>query len=74
MLDAGECSGVVGADFDVDLVGLELDDRFPGLDMVALLFQPARDARLDDRFAQLRNDNVCHGYACLERTIDGSSA
>ena len=57
-LDAREDAAAVGADFEVDLLGLELDDRLADLDAVAFLLQPARDARLDDRLAELRNNDV----------------
>ena len=52
-LDAGEHAALLGADLEIDLLGLELDDRLADLDAVALLLQPARDARLDDRFTEL---------------------
>ncbi len=64
-------AAVIGADLEVDLLGLELDDRLAGLDAVAFLLQPARDARLDDRFTELRNDDVGHDViwrvSCLGR-------
>ena len=59
--DAGEDAALFRAHLEVDLLGLELDDGLADLDAVAGLLQPARDARLDDRFAELWNDDVGHG-------------
>ena len=47
-----------GADLEVDLVGLELDERLAGGDRVALLLQPLGDARFDDRFTEFGHDDV----------------
>src|SRR5690606_32990680 len=60
-LDAGEHAGALGADLEVDLVGLELDQRLAGGDGLSFLFQPARDARLDDGFTKLRDDDIHWG-------------
>src|SRR5690606_24012607 len=57
-LDAGEHAGTLGADLEIDLVGLELDQRLAGGDGVSFLFQPARDARLDDGLTKLRDDDI----------------
>ena len=56
--DARQDAGGVGVDLEIDLVGLELDQRLAGGDRLALSLQPARHARFDDRFPQLRNDDV----------------
>ena len=45
---------------DGDLVGLQLDERVAGRDRVALLLQPARDRRFDDRFTERRNFDGGH--------------
>ena len=60
VLDAGDDTAALGVDLEIDLLGLELDDRFADFDAIALLLQPARDARFDDRFTELRNDDVGH--------------
>ena len=49
---------MLGADLEVDLLGLELDDGLAGGDGLALALQPARDARFDDRLTELGNDDV----------------
>ena len=59
-LDAGDHAAALGVHLEVDLLGFELDDRLADLDAVALLLQPARDARLDDRFTEFRNDDIGH--------------
>ena len=67
----------LGADLEVDLFRLELDDRLTHLDAIAFLLEPPRDARFDDRLAQLRNDDVrhdCGTYTCFDSTIDGTAA
>ena len=51
---------LLGADLEVDLLGLELDERLADLDPVAFLLQPPRDARFDDRFSELGDDDVGH--------------
>jgi hypothetical protein len=58
VLDRRQHAGVFGPDLEVDLLGLELDDGLAGGDGLALALQPARDARFDDRFTELRNDDV----------------
>ncbi len=58
VLDVGEDAGAIGADFEIDLLGLELDERIAGVDRVALLLQPLRDARFDDGFAELGNNDI----------------
>ncbi len=50
----------IRVDLEVDLVGLELHQRIAGGDGIAFLLQPPRDARFDDGFAELRNNDV-HG-------------
>ncbi len=59
-LDAGDDAAAVGVDLEVDLLGLELDDRLAELDAVAFLLQPARDARLDDGLTKFRDNDVRH--------------
>ena len=74
-LDAGEYPAMFGADFQVDLFRLELDNRFAGLDAVTFLLQPARHARLDHRLSELRYDDVRHYdrvLTCFDNTIEGS--
>jgi hypothetical protein len=44
-----------GRDLEVDLVGLELDQGLADVDGVPFLLQPLRDARVDDRLADLRD-------------------
>ncbi len=44
--------------FDVDLVGLELDERIAGGNGVAFLAQPLRDAGIDDGFTDFWNDDI----------------
>jgi len=56
--DRPEHAGLRRADLDVDLVGLELHKRVAGGHRVARLLQPARHARVHDRFAELGNDDV----------------
>ena len=56
--DLHQHAGLLGADLEIDLLGLELHDRLAGGDGVAFLLQPARDARFDDRFTELGNDDV----------------
>jgi hypothetical protein len=51
VLDSLQDSGPLGRDLDVDLLGLELDQRLAGRDLVALALQPRPDRRLDDRLA-----------------------
>ena len=58
--DAADDAALLGADFQVDLLCLELDDRLADLDPIAGFLEPPRDARLDDRFTQLWNDNIRH--------------
>ena len=57
-VDARQDAGGLGADLEVNLVGLQLHQRLAGGDCVAFVLQPARDARLDDGFSELRNDDV----------------
>src|SRR5207237_9853984 len=44
--------------FEIDLVRLELDQRVARRHDVPLLLQPLRHARVDNRFAYLRNDDI----------------
>jgi hypothetical protein len=53
-------AGAIGAHFEVDLLGLEFDERLAGGDAVARLLQPLRDAGFNHRFAQFGNDDVLH--------------
>ena len=59
--DLREHAGRFGADLEIDLVGLELDEHVAGGDAVSLVFHPARDARFDHRFTELRNDDIHMG-------------
>src|SRR5690606_9432154 len=47
-----------GGDLDVDLVGLEFDEGVTRLNGVALVLEPARYARVDDRLTHFRNNDV----------------
>ncbi len=51
-------TGVRRADLDVDLVGLELDERIAGRDGIAFLAQPFGDARVDDGLTDFGHDDV----------------
>jgi len=55
-----EDTRVVGANLEVDLVGLELDQGLAGFNVVAFMFEPPRYARLVYRFAQLWNNYIGH--------------
>ena len=57
-VDLAQHAGLRRADLEVDLVGLELDERLAGGDGVAFLLQPLRDARVDDRLADFGHDDV----------------
>ena len=60
-------AGLRGADLEVDLVGLELDERVARGDLIALPAQPLGDARVDNRLADLGYDDVgSHGGQVLE--------
>jgi len=74
VLDARDDAAAVGIDFEIDLLGLELDDRLAEFDAIPFLFQPARNARFDDGFTKLGNDDVGHrhGQTSFDSTIDGS--
>src|SRR5688572_9739477 len=58
MLDVREHTGAIGADFQIDFLGFELDERLAGVDRVALLLQPLRDTRFDDGFTKLGDNDV----------------
>ena len=58
MFDVGEDACAIGADFEIDLFRFQFDQGIAGIDAVALLLQPLGDARFDNGFAQLRDDNV----------------
>jgi hypothetical protein len=58
VIDAREDAGLRCRDFEIDLVGLEFDERIAGRDLIAWFFQPLRHARVDDRLAYFRNDDV----------------
>ena len=76
VLDRRQHAGLLGADLEVDLLGLELDDGLAGGDGLALALQPARDARFDDRLTELGNDDVDgHGvlYACAPASAQRAS-
>ena len=60
VFDGREHPGAVGADFEVDLLGLELDQRVAQVDMVAFFLQPLGDARFHHRLAQFGHDDVGH--------------
>ena len=55
------------ADLDVDLVGLELDQRIAGSDDIALLPQPLRHAGVDDGLSDFGNDDV-YGHVGFNRS------
>ena len=61
--DPGQHAGLWRADLEVDLVGLELDERVAGGDVVAFLAQPLGDARVDNRLADFGHDDV-RGHVC----------
>jgi hypothetical protein len=48
VIDTGEDAGLIAADLEIDLVGLELHDRLTGADRLANLFEPSADTCLDD--------------------------
>ena len=48
MLDAGEHAGPVRAHFEVDLLGLELDERVAGGHTIARILVPLHHAGFDD--------------------------
>jgi hypothetical protein len=56
--DALEDAGPGRGHFDVDLVGLELDEGLAGGHRIAFLFQPPRDPRIHDGLADLGHDDV----------------
>ena len=51
--------GFARAHLEIDFVRLELDERIAGGHHVPFLAQPLRDARIDNRLADFRYDNVC---------------
>ena len=57
-VDAAQHAGLRRADLEVDLVGLELDERIAGGDGVAFLPQPLGDARVDDGLTDFGHDDV----------------
>ena len=57
-VDAAQHAVVRRADFDVNLVGLELDERIAGRDGVAFLAQPFGDTRVDDGFTDFGHEDV----------------
>ena len=65
--DAAEDAGLRRADLDVDLVGLELDQRIAGGDDIALLAQPLRHAGIDDGLSDFGNDDV-YGHVGFSRS------
>ena len=72
--DAGDDAAFLCADLEIDLLSLELDDRLADFDAVSGLLQPPRDARLDDRFTKLWDDDVRHGSAFRRgQAANGSS-
>ena len=46
-------------DLEIDLVGLELDERIARRHAIAFLAQPLGDPRIDDGFTDFRDDDVC---------------
>ncbi len=46
------------ANLEIDLVGLELDERIAGRDDVPFLAQPLGDAGVDDGFSDFGNDDI----------------
>ena len=70
--DLDQHAGLLGADLEIDLLGFELDDGLAGGDRLALALQPARDARFDDRFTELGDDDVGgHGILCSLTWVRG---
>ena len=63
-IDAAQHAGLRRRDLEVDLVGLELDERVADGDGVPFLLQPLRDARVDDRFADFGDDDVRWHHRC----------
>ena len=57
-IDAARARPPAGRDLEVDLVGLELDERIADGDDVAFLAQPLGDARVDDRLADFGDDDI----------------
>ena len=57
-IDPAQHAGRRRRHFEVDLVGLELDERVAGRDALPFLLQPARDARVDDRFPELGHYDI----------------
>jgi hypothetical protein len=58
-LDRLQDPGDGGGDLGVDLVGGHLEQGLVGLDLVALLLEPARDGALGDRLTELRHLDWC---------------
>ena len=58
-LDPAQHPGLRRADLEIDLVGLELDERIAGGDGLPFLAQPLGDAGIDDRFTDFGYDDVC---------------
>src|SRR5262249_16801124 len=59
--DAAEDAGLRGGDLEIDLVGLELDERLSGGHRVAFVFQPSCDPGVDDRLTDF-GDNYVRGH------------
>jgi hypothetical protein len=63
VFDGLQHAGAIRAHFEIDLLGLELDERFTGGDLIAFVLQPFRDAGFDNRFTELGDNDVsrhCH--------------
>ena len=60
-LNGAEHAVILGRHFEVDLVGLEFEDRFSPADRIALSLQPLTDDGVDERLTQGRNLDIdCH--------------
>jgi len=58
VLDGRQDARPIGAHFQIDLFRFEFHKWIAGINAVALLLQPLGNARFDNGFAQLRDDDV----------------
>ncbi len=68
--DLGQGSGRRRRDFDIDLVGFELDQRLVDGDRLTRMLEPFRDRRLGDQLAEARHldlDCHCRGPSAVTR-------
>ena len=59
-IDPRQHARLIGADLEIDLVGLELHHRLARRDRIANLLQPPRDAGFDDGLTELGDEDVRH--------------